>query len=86
MTVSVNRVFGSGTKVAVTFWFERGILNEQSPEPEQSPAPSGEIHPVDGFFESDTAVPEGCYAEHFPGQLMPEPVTWPEPKTLTTSV
>ena len=64
--------------VAVTAWSELiGTLHE--PVPEQAPVQPVKVEPLAGVAVSVTPVAAGYVALHVPGQLMPLPVTVPEP-------
>ena len=76
----VNVLCGAGENVAVTEAAEVPWLKLQLPVPEQAPLqPANTEAGEDGVAVRMTPVPVFTDAEQVPGQLMPLPVTVPEP-------
>lgn len=79
LTVNAN----CGEKVAATFTADVPIVNVQAPVPLQAPVQPANTEPTPAAGVKVTGVLVATEALQVPGQLIPFPVTVPEPVTLT---
>jgi len=62
------------------------IVNEHVPVPEHGPLQPANVDPAAGVAVSVTAVPAATVSEHAPGQVIPEPLTVPDPLPASVTV